>query len=170
MVILKCVDSMDKSERTFQIKDLLKITQNNKYETCVAAFEVVENFHKMDLDLKKLGWKTNKVAVIAMMALSKGIVKYGYITDEQRQKLEQELKEKTTNIHLQKAESLFKKNKKVLEVSEDLNEEDVGETIKEDLSSLEEESPYEEKETSFYEDMDNETYEEDEELDEEEDE
>lgn len=128
---------MDKIQKSFQIRDLLEITKNNKYEACVATFEIVENLHKLDLDLKKLGWKTNKVAVIAMMALAKGIVKYDYITDEQREKLEKELKEKTPNIYLQKAESLFKKSKKIVETEEDLSDEDIGETLKEDLSSVE---------------------------------
>lgn len=128
---------MDKIQKNFQIRDLLEITKGNKYEACVAAFEVVENLHKLDLDLKKLGWKTNKVAVIAMMALAKGIVKYDYITDEQREKLEKELREKTPNIYLQKAESLFKKSKKIVETEEDLSDEDIGETLKEDLSTIE---------------------------------
>lgn len=124
---------MDKNQKSFSIRDLLELTKNNKYETCVASFEVVENLHKLDLDLKKLGWKTNKIAVIAMMALSKGVVKYGYITEEQRQQLEKELKEKEVNIHLQKAESLFKKNKKIIDSGEDLVEEDIGEVLKEEL-------------------------------------
>ncbi len=160
---------MDKNEKSFQIRDLLELTKNNKYETCVAAFEVVENFHKLDLDVKKLGWKTNKVAVIAMMALSKGILKYDYITDQQRQQLEKELKEKEVNIHLQKAESLFKKNKKILDSEEDLVEEDIGETLKEELPIENYEDSIENSE-SFIEDSSEEFSDEEEEFEEEEEE
>jgi hypothetical protein len=131
---------MDKHSKEFQIRDLLEITKDKKYAATVAAFEIVENLDKIDLDLKKLGWKTNKVAVIAMMALAKGKIKYDFITDEQRSKLEEELK-KPINIHLQKAEAIFQKKKKQIEDSEeDLEEDDIGELAEEKLTSSEDES------------------------------
>ncbi|GIX41137.1 MAG: hypothetical protein KatS3mg129_0870 [Leptospiraceae bacterium] len=131
---------MDKRQKEFQIRDLLEITKDKKYAATVAAFEIVENLDKLDLDLKKLGWKTNKVSVLAMMALARGKIKYDFITDEQRLQLEEELK-KSTNIHLQKAEAIFQKKKKQIEDSEeDLEDEDIGELVDEKLSDTDEES------------------------------
>ncbi len=138
---------MDKRQNEFQIRDLLEITKDRKYAATVAAFEIIENLDKLDLDPKKLGWKTNKVSVLAMLALARGKVKFDFITDEQRLKLEEELKQ-STNIYLQKAEAIFQKKKKLTEnEEEDLSEEDIGELAEETFEESDEYSKEEYEET-----------------------
>lgn len=142
---------MDKRPKEFQIRDLLEITENNKYAATVAAFEIIENLDKLDLDPKKLGWKTNKVSVIAMLALARKIIKYDFITNEQRKKLEEELKQ-STNIHIKRAEALFQKKKQTKETDEDLEEEDIGEILEDKFSyddSVEIEERYDENEDDY---------------------
>ncbi|MCS7206125.1 MAG: hypothetical protein NZ853_10555 [Leptospiraceae bacterium] len=121
---------MDKRFKEFQIRDLLEITKDKKYAVTVAAFEIVENFDKLNLELEKLGWKSNKISVIAMMCLARNLIKYDFITDEQRKQLEEELKN-LDNIHLRKAEALFQKKKMLKDSEEDLSDEDIGEIITE---------------------------------------
>lgn len=74
--------------KEFEISKLLEITKNNKYEACVAAFEVIGNLERLDIPKKYL---TRKHAVQAMVALSDGLIKYDYIDEETRLKLEEEL-------------------------------------------------------------------------------
>ena len=74
--------------KEFEISKLLQITKGNKYEACVAAFEVIGNLERLDIPRK---YHTRKHAVQAMVALSEGIIKYDYIDDETRAKLEEEL-------------------------------------------------------------------------------
>ncbi len=74
--------------KEFEISKLLEITKNNKYEACVAAFEVIGNLERLDIPRRYL---TRKHAVQAMVALSDGIIKYDYIDEETRRKLEEEL-------------------------------------------------------------------------------
>ena len=81
---------MAKEPREFEISKLLEITRNDKYATAVAAFEVIDQADRLDLPRK---WKTRKPAVQAMMALSDDMVHYGFITDEARQQLREELYE-----------------------------------------------------------------------------
>ncbi|MCB1170829.1 MAG: DNA primase [Leptospiraceae bacterium] len=81
---------MAKEPREFEISKLLEITRNDKYATAVAAFEVIDQAERLDLPRK---WKTRKPAVQAMMALSDDMVQYGFITDEARQQLREELYE-----------------------------------------------------------------------------
>jgi len=155
---------MDKRQNEFQIRDLLEITKDRKYAATVAAFEIIENLDKLDLDPKKLGWKTNKVSVLAMLALARGKIKFDFITDEQRLKLEEELKQ-STNIYLQKAEAIFQKKKKLTEnEEEDLSEEDIGELAEE---TFEESDDYS-KEVEYEETEDDEEEEADQSDDEEE--
>jgi len=155
---------MDKRQNEFQIRELLEITKDRKYAASVASFEIIENLDKLDLDPKKLGWKTNKVSVLAMLALARGKVKFDFITDEQRLKLEEELKQ-STNIYLQKAEAIFQKKKKLTEnEEEDLSEEDIGELAEETFEESDEDSKeieYEESEEDEEEQSDDEEDEED---------
>ena len=157
---------MDKRQNEFQIRDLIEITKDKKYAATVAAFEIIENLDKLDLDPKKLGWKTNKVSVLAMLALARGKIKFDFVTDEQRLKLEEELKQ-STNIYLQKAEAIFQKKKKLTEnEEEDLSEEDIGELAEETFEETDEDAQeieYEESE----EDVEEEEEEEDQSDDEE---
>lgn len=143
-------NNMDKRPKEFQIRDLLEITDSNKYAATVAAFEIIENLEKLDLDPKKLGWKTNKVSVLAMLALARKYIKYDFITNEQRKQLEEELKQ-SSNIHIKRAEALFQKKKQTQESDEDLEEEDIGELLEDKFSydeSVEEDDSDDEYEES----------------------
>ena len=81
---------MAKEPREFEIYKLLEITRNDKYATAVAAFEVIDQAERLDIPKK---WKNRKPAVQAMMALSDDMVRYGFVTDEARQQLREELYE-----------------------------------------------------------------------------
>ncbi len=143
-------NNMDKRPKEFQIRDLLEITDSNKYAATVAAFEIIENLEKLDLDPKKLGWKTNKVSVLAMLALARKYIKYDFITNEQRKQLEEELKQ-SSNIHIKRAEALFQKKKQTQESDEDLEEDDIGELLEDKFSydeSVEEDDSDDEYEES----------------------
>lgn len=152
---------MDKRPKEFQIRDLLEITDSNKYAATIAAFEIIENLEKLDLDPKKLGWKTNKVSVLAMLALARKHIKYDFISNEQRKQLEEELKQ-SSNIHIKRAEALFQKKKQTQETDEDLDEEDIGELL-EDKFSYDDSIDTEEDSDEEYEDSDELTDEESEE-------
>jgi len=93
---------MARESAELQISDLLKITSVNKYAAAVAAFEVVDNAYMLDLPAK---WSTRKAAVQSMMALSREIVKFDFISDEQRRKLDEELH---ASGHSGSAEALFR--------------------------------------------------------------
>ncbi len=117
----------------FQISELLKITAQNKYAAAVAAFEVVDNTHMLELPPR---WGTRKAAVQAMMALSRDIVKFDFITDEQRAKLEAELQ---TSSHRDTAEALFRGSATAAPVSADSDDEldEIGEVIDERMEGSE---------------------------------
>ena len=118
---------MARESGEFQISELLKITAQNKYAAAVAAFEVVDTAHMLDLPPK---WGTRKAAVQAMMALSRDVVRFDFISDEQREKLEAELQ---INTHRDSAEALFRgspASAPVLADSED-DLDEIGEIIDE---------------------------------------
>lgn len=132
---------MARESGEFQISELLKITAQNKYAAAVAAFEVVDNAHMLDLPPK---WGTRKAAVQAMMALSRDVVQFDFISDEQREKLEAELQIST---HRDSAEALFRgspASAPVLADSED-DLDEIGEIIDERMEGgadeVAEESP-----------------------------
>lgn len=81
---------MAKEPREFEISKLLEITRHDKYATAVAAFEVIDQAERLDIPKK---WKTRKPAVQAMMALSDDMIRYGFISDDVRQQLREELYE-----------------------------------------------------------------------------
>ena len=86
---------MAKEPREFEISKLLQITRTDKYATAVAAFEVIDQAERLDLPRK---WKNRKPAVQAMMALSDEMVRFGFIADEERQKLREELQEEDNEV------------------------------------------------------------------------
>lgn len=118
---------MARESGEFQISELLKITAQNKYATAVAAFEVVDNAHMLDLPPK---WATRKAAVQAMMALSRDVVRFDFISDEQRKKLEAELQ---VNTHRNSAEALFRGSPTSAPVAADSEDDldEIGEIIDE---------------------------------------
>lgn len=117
---------MPRESGDFQISELLRITSRNKYAAAVAAFEVVDNTHMIDIPSR---WTTRKAAVQSMMALSRELVQFDFINDEQRDALEAELQKST---HRDSAEALFRSPAAapVLSDSEDELEE-IGEIIDE---------------------------------------
>lgn len=117
---------MPRESGDFQISELLRITSRNKYAAAVAAFEVVDNTHMIDIPSR---WTTRKAAVQSMMALSRDLVQFDFINDEQRDALEAELQKST---HRDSAEALFRSPAAapVLSDSEDELEE-IGEIIDE---------------------------------------
>ncbi len=80
---------MSRETKEFEISKLLKLAQNHKYATTVAAFEAIEMMEQIDIPKKLIN---RKPAVKALHALSEGLVQYDYIDDETRAKLEEELK------------------------------------------------------------------------------
>ncbi len=119
---------MEKNNKEFEIKDLLRITKENRYATAVAAFEIIDNFDKLEIDFKKIGGLRNKIAVTSMILLTENLIKYDIITDEQREKLKREL-ENESLIYQKKLEQFFTEKKKTVfsNSKEELDEEDVGE-------------------------------------------
>lgn len=80
---------MSRETKEFEISKLLKLAQNHKYATTVAAFEAIEMMEQIDIPKKLIN---RKPAVKALHALSETLVQYDYIDDETRAKLEEELK------------------------------------------------------------------------------
>lgn len=121
---------MPRESGDFQISELLKITAEKKYAASVAAFEVVDNGYMIELPPK---WSTRKVAVQAMLALSRDIVQFDSITDEQRAKLEAELQ---NSPHRDSAEALFR-SKAGAPVSDDSEDEldEIGEVFDEKMAT-----------------------------------
>lgn len=70
--------------REFEITDLLRISDKDKYATTVAAFEIIDMMEMISIP-KKLA--NRKPAVKALYALSDDLVKFDYISDEQRDAL-----------------------------------------------------------------------------------
>lgn len=126
---------MPRESGEFQISELLRITSKNKYAAAVAAFEVVDNTHMIDIPSR---WTTRKAAVQSMMALSRDLVQFDFITDDQRSALEAELQKST---HRDSAEALFRSPAAapVLSDSEDELEE-IGEIIDERMEGSGDES------------------------------
>ncbi|MBW7858132.1 MAG: hypothetical protein H3C43_07565 [Leptonema sp. (in: Bacteria)] len=121
---------MPRESGDFQISELLKITAENKYAASVAAFEVVDNSYMIELPSK---WSTRKAAVQAMMALSRDIVQFDSVTDEQRAKLEAELQ---NSPHRDSAEALFRSSAgaPVMDDSED-DLDEIGEVFDEKMAA-----------------------------------
>jgi hypothetical protein len=120
---------MARESGEFQISELLKITEQNKYAAAVAAFEVVDSLHMLDLPSK---WSTRKAAVQAMMALSRDVVRFGFISDDQRKKLEAELQ---ASSHRNSAEALFRGATAAAPVAADSSDEldEIGPVIEEEM-------------------------------------
>lgn len=75
--------------KDFEITRLLELAEHQKYATTVAAFEVIDHLESVDVPRK---YMNRKPAVKAMIALTDNLVKYDYIDEEVRSKLEEELK------------------------------------------------------------------------------
>lgn len=126
---------MARDPKQFEITKLLSITENDKYATAVAAFEVIDQLSVLELPKK---WKNRKPAVQAMMAISEETVKFGYIEDSVRTALEEEL-----DIAGGKSDASFRTSTgaapAVEEEDEDLDE--IGETAP--VEAFAEDSDYE---------------------------
>lgn len=74
--------------REFDINILMSLSQDQKYATTVAGFEIIDMNDYIDIP-KKL--HKSKPAVRAMSILDMEIVKWSYIGEEERQSLREEL-------------------------------------------------------------------------------
>jgi hypothetical protein len=74
----------------FEIKQLLEITSEEKYATTVAAFEVVDLIHQIEVPKE---YENRKPAIKAMQILADKGVQYAFISDEKRDEHYQELGE-----------------------------------------------------------------------------
>lgn len=113
---------MSREPREFEISKLLSLADKEKYATTVAAFEVIDKLEQIEMPRRFL---SRKPAVKAMIALSEGIVRYDYISDEDRRALEEEL-----NGPIPVAGQPVDPRSRVPvveESDEDLGDEDVGE-------------------------------------------
>lgn len=72
----------------FNVFRVIELARYKKYEITVAGFNVLDKIDRIDVP-KKL--KTRKVAVQALYALSENLVKYDYISLEEKKKLLQEI-------------------------------------------------------------------------------
>ena len=120
--------------KDFEISRLLELASGNKYEVTVAAFQVIDQLDQIDINKKYIN---RKPAVKAMVALTENLVKYDYITDEQRQELQEELNKSKTKAAL---DSVFKTSGSAAPIADDSEEEldEIGET--EPIEGLEESS------------------------------
>ncbi len=127
--------------KDFEISKLLGITDQNKYEAAVAAFEVIHHLDHIEYSRKEM---TRKPAVKALMALSDERIKYDYIDDETRQQVEEELRNKA-RVQAQSAlDAVFNAPGSAAPVAEDSEEdlEEIGEiapveTVEEDGGDFE---------------------------------
>jgi TATA-binding protein-associated factor Taf7 len=113
---------MSREPREFEISKLLNLADKEKYATTVAAFEVIDKLEQIEIPRR---YVARKPAVKAMIALSEGIVRYDYISDEDRRALEEEL-----NGPIPVAGQPVDPRSRVPvveESDEDLGDEDVGE-------------------------------------------
>lgn len=120
--------------KDFEISKLLELARTNKYEATVAMFEIIDQLEQIDISKKYLN---RKPAVKAMAALSENLVKYDYISDEQRQALQEELNKSKTRASL---DSVFKTSGSAAPISDESEEEldEIGET--EPIEGLEDEN------------------------------
>ncbi len=75
----------------FSIPKLLELTENGKYATTAAGFKAIDLLEQIEIP-KKL--RHRKAAVQALYTLSNKIAQWDYISDEQRQALQEELEAK----------------------------------------------------------------------------
>jgi len=83
--------------KDFDITRLLDLTRESKYATTVAAFEAIDLLEQINVPRK---YRTRKPAIQALYALSDGLVRYDYISDEQRNALDEELKSSKARLAL----------------------------------------------------------------------
>jgi len=114
--------------KDFNISDLLKITEFNKYEAAVAGMEVINHLEQLQFPRKE---SNRKPAVKAMMALSDGMIKYDYIDDEARLKLEEELKDRARLQAQSALDGIFSTPGSSAPVADESTEDldEIGETI-----------------------------------------
>ena len=72
----------------FNVDRLLRFTERDKYAATVAAFEIIDMVEQIEVPKKML---RAKPAVRSIYVLDNEIVKWGYIAEEERQALREEL-------------------------------------------------------------------------------
>lgn len=83
--------------KDFDITRLLDLTRESKYATTVAAFEAIDLLEQINVPRK---YRSRKPAIQALYALSDGLIRYDYISDEQRTALDEELKSSKARLAL----------------------------------------------------------------------
>ncbi|MBE7437557.1 MAG: hypothetical protein HS115_03805 [Spirochaetales bacterium] len=83
--------------KDFDITKLLDLTRESKYATTVAAFEAIDLLEQINVPRK---YRSRKPAIQALYALSDGLIRYDYISDEQRTALDEELKSSKARLAL----------------------------------------------------------------------
>ena len=81
---------MSKEPKDFEITRLLELTGGEKYAATVAAFEIIEKLDQLEIPKKYLN---RKPSIQAMAALTETVIRFDYIDDETREKVETELRE-----------------------------------------------------------------------------
>ncbi len=144
--------------KDFEISRLLELAQNHKYEATVAMFEVIDQLDQIEIHRK---YANRKPAVKAMVALYEKAVKYDYISDEQRQALQDELNKSKTRAAL---DSVFKTSGSAAPVAEESEEDldEIGETEPiEGMEDVDEDAEKEDSEDEFADDDDDDEEEDD---------
>lgn len=71
----------------FDIVALIELCREKKYESCVAGFGILDKIEKIPLP-KKI--KNRKLTVQALYALSNGLAQYKYLSQDEKQKIQEE--------------------------------------------------------------------------------
>ena len=109
----------------FEISKLLEISAKQKYASTVAGFKIIDSLDQIEIPKK---FQTRKPAVKAMIALSDGIVKWDFISEEARTALEEELR--STRKSHSALDAVFHAPGSAAPVSDELDEDldEIGET------------------------------------------
>lgn len=90
-------------EKDFDILKVVELARYKKYEITVAGFAAIDKIDKIPIPKK---WKSRKIAIQALYALSENLVKYKYLTKEEKKKIAEEVQKRTPS-HMARAQNLF---------------------------------------------------------------
>ncbi len=89
--------------KDFDIVKLIELVRYKKYETTVAGFSVIDKLERVPIPKK---WKSRKIAIQAMYALSEGLVRYKYLTKDEKHRIAEEVSKRSQALP-SRAQNLF---------------------------------------------------------------